>query len=137
MKTARDLMTSPAECLEPTETLVDAARKLAQHDIGSMPVVDGDQLVGILTDRDIVVEAVAKGRDPNQTKVADIATSKVVTVAVNDSAESVAKVLAEGQIRRVPVVEAGKVVGVIAQADVATELDDSTVAETVEEISKS
>ena len=101
-----------------------------------MPVLDGDQLVGVLTDRDIVVEAVAKGKDPNQTTVADTATRKVVTVSVDDTAQAVAKVLADNQIRRVPVLEDGKVVGVIAQADVAKELDQDTVAKTVEEISQ-
>ena len=136
MKTARDLMTSPAECLEPTESLASAARMLSKYDVGSMPVVDGDKLVGILTDRDIVIEAVAKGLDPKEAKVSDIATSKVVTVEVTDDAETVAKVLADNQIRLVPVVDGGKVVGVIAQADVAQELDDQVVAETVEEISQ-
>ena len=129
-------MTAPAQCLAPDESLVAAARMFSKYDVGSMPVVDGDKLVGILTDRDIVIEAVAKGLDPKEAKVSDIATSKVVTVEVTDDAETVAKVLADNQIRRVPVVDGGKVVGVIAQADVAQELDDQVVAETVEEISQ-
>ena len=82
-----------------------------------------------------LIEAVAKGLDPKEAKVSDIATSKVVTVEVTDDAETVAKVLADNQIRRVPVVDGGKVVGVIAQADVAQELDDQVVAETVDESS--
>ena len=136
MKTARDLMTSPAQCLSPDETLVDAARMLSKYDVGSMPVVDGESLVGVLTDRDIVISGVAKGLDLAETKVSEIATSDVVSVSPDDDAESVAKTLAERQIRRVPVVEDGKVLGVISQADVALELDNSTAGEVVEGISR-
>ena len=64
MKTAKDLMTSPAECLAPDETILTAARMLSKYDVGSMPIVDGDDLVGVVTDRDIVLNAVAKGLDP-------------------------------------------------------------------------
>lgn len=136
MKTARDLMSGPAECLAPDETLVTAARMLSKYDVGSMPVLDGDDLVGVLTDRDIVVNGVAKGLDPSTAKVSEVATKKVVTVEADASASEVASVLAENQIRRVPVVDGGKVVGVVAQADVARELDEATVGEVVEDISQ-
>ena len=136
MKTARDLMTSPAQCLAPEETLVDAARMLSKYDVGSMPVVDEDTLVGVLTDRDIVIKGIAQGKDPAETPVSEIATADVVTVAPDDDAKSVAEVLTEHQIRRVPVVEEGKVLGVISQADVALELDNSTAGEVVEGISR-
>lgn len=136
MTTARDLMTAPAECLSSSDTLADAARQLAKHDVGSMPVVDGGRLVGVLTDRDIVVSGLAKGLDTNSATVGEVATSDVVTVNAGDDAAAVAKVLAEKQIRRVPVVDGDEVVGVIAQADVARKLDESTVGETVEKISQ-
>lgn len=136
MTTARDLMTAPAECLSSDDTLADAARQLAQHDVGSMPVVDGGRLVGVLTDRDIVVSGLAKGLDANTATVGEVATSNVVTVNADDDAETVAEVLADKQIRRVPVVDGDEVVGVIAQADVARKLDESTVGETVEKISQ-
>ncbi len=136
MTTARDLMTAPAECLSSSDTLADAARQLAKHDVGSMPVVDGGRLVGVLTDRDIVVSGLAKGLDANSATVGEVATSDVVTVNAGDDAAAVAKVLAEKQIRRVPVVDGDEVVGVIAQADVARKLDESTVGETVEKISQ-
>ncbi|HHT13847.1 MAG TPA: CBS domain-containing protein [Propionibacterium sp.] len=136
MTTARDLMTAPAECLSSNDTLADAARQLAKHDVGSMPVVDGGRLVGVLTDRDIVVSGLAKGLDANSATVGEVATSDVVTVNAGDDAAAVAKVLAEKQIRRVPVVDGDEVVGVIAQADVARKLDESTVGETVEKISQ-
>ena len=136
MKTAKDLMTSPAECLAPDETIVTAARMLRKYDVGSMPILDGDTLVGVVTDRDIVINAVAKGLDVATATVAEAASDTVVTVDVEDSAEQVAQVLGEHQIRRVPVVENGKVVGVISQADVARDLDNATAGEVVEEISK-
>ncbi|AQP48393.1 hypothetical protein BW730_13655 [Tessaracoccus aquimaris] len=136
MTTAKDLMTSPAETLAPDATLADAARALANLGIGSMPVADGDTIVGVVTDRDIVVSGIAAGLDVNTATVADIATTDVVTVGVDDSAEAVAAALAEHQIRRVPVVDGGILVGVISQADVARDLDAADTGEVVKEISK-
>ncbi len=136
MKTARDLMTSPAECLAPDETLVDAARMFSKYDVGSMPVVDGDTLVGVITDRDIVIEGVAKNLDLADTQISKIMSKNDVTVQVTDDALAVAQVLADKQIRRVPVVDGNRVVGVVSQADVALELDNATAGEVVEDISK-
>lgn len=136
MKTARDLMTSPAECLAPEETLVDAARMFSKYDVGSMPVVDGDTLVGVITDRDIVVDGVAKNLDLADTQISKIMSRHVVTVQVTDDASAVAGVLADKQIRRVPVLDGDRVVGVVSQADVALELDNATAGEVVEDISK-
>ena len=136
MKTARDLMTSPAECMAPDETLVDAARMFSKYDVGSMPVVDGDTLVGVITDRDIIMEGVAKNLDLADTPISKIMSTNVVTVDVTDDAEAVAKVLADKQIRRVPVVDGSRVVGVVSQADIARELDNATAGEVVEDISR-
>jgi len=136
MKTARDLMTSPAECLAPDETLVDAARMFSKYDVGAMPVVDEDTLVGVITDRDIVVEGVAKNLDLAETKISKIMSTNVITVQVTDDALAVAQVLADNQIRRVPVVDGNRVVGVVSQADVALELDNATAGGVVEDISK-
>ena len=136
MTTAKDLMTSPAETLAPEATLADAARALASHGIGSMPVADGDTIVGVVTDRDIVVSGIAAGLDVNSATVSKIATTDVVTVGLDDSAEAVAATLAEHQIRRVPVVDGGILVGVISQADVARDLDAADTGEVVKEISK-
>ena len=136
MKIARDLMTSPAECLAPDETLVDAPRMFSKYDVGSMPVVDGDTLVGVITDRDIIVEGVAKNLDLADTQISKIMSKNVVTVDVTDDALVVARVLADKQIRRVPVVDGDRVVGVVSQADVALELDNATAGEVVEDISK-
>jgi len=136
MLTARDLMTSPAQCMAPDESLVDAARMFSKYDVGSMPVVDGDTLVGVITDRDIVIEGVAKNLDLADTPVSKIMSTHVVTVQVTDDAEAVAAVLADKQIRRVPVVDGTRVVGVVSQADVALELDNAIAGEVVEDISK-
>ena len=136
MKTAKDLMTSPAECLAPDETILTAARMLSKYDVGSMPIVDGDDLVGVVTDLDIVINAVAKGLDPKETPISTIASTNVVTVEASAPASEVASLMAEHQVRRLPVVDGGKVVGMVAQADVARDLDDGTTGEVVEEISQ-
>ena len=136
MKNARGLMTSPAKTLSPAATLTDAAAELARANVGSMPIVDGNILVGVITDRDIVVKGLAEGHDPATTSVADVATTGVVSVGPDADAGEVARLLADHQIRRIPVVEAGEVLGVISQADVALELDNSTAGEVVEKISQ-
>ena len=136
MKTAKDLMTSPAECLAPDESIATAARMLSKYDVGSMPIVDGDTLVGVVTDRDIVLKAVAKGLDPKETAVSDIASKNVVTVEASAAASEVAQLMSEHQVRRLPVVDGGKVVGMVAQADVARVLDEGTTGEVVEEFSQ-
>lgn len=136
MTTAKDLMTSPAQTLAADATLVDAARSLADLGIASMPVADGDSLVGIITDRDIVVSGVAAGLDVNTATVGEIATGHVVTVNQDDSADVVAETLSRHQIRRVPVVDGEVLVGVISQADVARDLAAAETGEVVKEISK-
>ena len=136
MKTARDIMTTPAETLAPTATLAEAAQQLRDLNVGSLPILDGDHLVGVVTDRDIVVRGIAEGLDPSSATVAEVATGAVVTVDVDDDAESVARVMGERQVRRVPVLDGGKLVGVIAQADVARDLDARTTGDVVEDISE-
>ena len=136
MKTARDIMTTPAETLAPSATLTEAARRLRDLNVGSLPILDGDQLAGVVTDRDIVVRGVAEGLDPSSATVAEVATGAVVTVDVDDDAEEVARIMGERQIRRVPVVDGGRLVGLIAQADVARDLDARTTGDVVEDISQ-
>lgn len=136
MKTARDIMTTPAETLKPTATLVEAAQRLRDLNVGSLPILDGDHLGGVVTDRDIVVRGVAEGLDPSSTTVAEVATGAVVTVDVDDDAEAVARLMGERQVRRVPVLDGGRLVGIIAQADVARDLDARTTGDVVEDISQ-
>ncbi|MHA6510910.1 CBS domain-containing protein [Tessaracoccus sp. Z1128] len=136
MKTARDIMTTPAETLAPTATLTEAARQLRDLNVGSLPILDGDHLAGVVTDRDIVVRGIAEGLDPSSATVAEVATGDVVTVDVDDDAEKVAGIMGQRQVRRVPVVDGGRLVGVIAQADVARDLDARTTGDVVEDISQ-
>lgn len=136
MKTARDIMTTPAETLPPTATLTEAARRLRDLNVGSLPILDGDHLAGVVTDRDIVVRGVAEGLDPSSATVAEVATGAVVTVDVDDDAAEVARIMGERQVRRVPVVDGGRLVGLIAQADVARDLDARTTGDVVEDISQ-
>lgn len=136
MKTARDIMTTPAETLAPTATLTEAAQRLRDLNVGSLPILDGDHLAGVVTDRDIVVRGIAEGLDPSSSTVAEVATGAVVTVDVDDDAADVARIMGERQVRRVPVLDGGKLVGVVAQADVARDLDARTTGDVVEDISQ-
>lgn len=130
-------MTSPVDSLFQNNSLVDAAAALARADVGSMPVVTDDgELVGVLTDRDIVVRGIADGRDPNECTVGDTMTSDVVTVSPDANTDQVLECLSSNQVRRVPVIENGKLVGVISQADVAREMKPADTGDVVEAISR-
>lgn len=134
MTTVRDLMTPDVDT---ADTLEVAARHMRDADVGSLPVVDGEGAVtGIITDRDIVVSAIAEGKDPTAVTVGELVDATVVTVAPDDSVQQVLAVMKEHQIRRVPVVDGDRVVGMLAQADVARSMPDSTVGEFLEIISE-
>ena len=135
-KRVKDTMTAEVKTATPSQSLTDAAKLMKQEDVGSVPVVDGERLVGVLTDRDIVVRGIADGSDPNAVKVGDIASHDVVTVRPDDDLDEALRLMAQHQVRRLPVVDDGQLVGVVAQADVALEAKEKKVGETVEEISK-
>jgi CBS domain-containing protein len=137
MAQVRDVMTSNPVTCSSQASIADAAKVMAKEDIGPLPVVDADRLVGILTDRDIVVRVVAEGRDPQSTSVGDVATSDLVTVSPDEDLSRALQLLAERQVRRLPVAEGETLVGVIAQADIARQGDDSATGQVVEQISKS
>jgi CBS domain-containing protein len=119
------------------ESLADAAGLMKEHDVGSLPVVDESRrLVGILTDRDIVLRAVAEGRDPRSVKVGDVASRELVTVGPDENLDDALHVMADHQVRRLPVVDDGQLVGVLAQADAAIEARDRKAGEMVAEISQ-
>ena len=137
MTTARDIMTPGAECVGEHETLVDAARKLRDLDIGAMPICgDDDRLKGMLTDRDIVVRAIAEGRDPSTTMAGELAQGKPVTIGADDDVSEALATMKEHQVRRLPVIDGHRLVGMLAQADVARNLSSSDVGEVVEDISE-
>src|SRR5688572_5205662 len=136
MTTARDIMTTGADHLEGTATVMEAAQKLASEDYGALPICDGDTLQGMITDRDIVVKVLAAGKDPNSTKVIDLIQGEVVTIGADDPIEEAARTMADHQVRRLPVIDGTKLVGMLSQADLARSGDDSTTGDTVQAISK-
>ena len=135
--TVRDAMTSGPRTLPPDATIADAARAMRDEDSGIMPVVDGDRLEGVLTDRDIVVRVVAEGRDPGSTHVRDAISARLVTIDPDQGLDEAMRLMAEHRVRRLPVCEEdGRLVGMLAQADVARHGDESRTGETVERISR-
>jgi CBS domain-containing protein len=135
-KTVRDAMTMNPRCASVTTSVAEAARMLASEDVGSLPVLDGTSLVGMVTDRDIVTRVVAQGRDPETTRVGEIASSEPVFTDPLENLDDALQMMARHQIRRLPVVEENVVVGVLAQADVAREAKEKQTGELVEEISQ-
>ena len=136
MTTARDIMTKGAEYVDGSTTVLDVAKKLASEDYGSLPICDGEKLQGMITDRDIVVKVLAEGKDPATTKVIDLIQGEVVTIGADDSIEEAMATMKKHQVRRLPVIDGNKLVGMVAQADIALNDDDKRVGDTVESISK-
>jgi len=134
----RDVMTDRPRCVTLETPISEVAQLMESEDIGSLPVLEGDQLAGMITDRDIVLRAVAKGKDPRGMPVREVASRELVTVYAEDDLSNALKKMASQQVRRLPVVdEENRLVGVLAQADVALEVKEKAVGEMVEEISKS
>ncbi len=117
----RELMTADVDMVVPSAKLSDAAEKMRNLNVGSLPVLDQNKLVGIITDRDITIRATADGANPDDVKVSDIMSKEVVTVTPETSLDEAAQLMATHQIRRLPVVENGELVGMLALGDVATE----------------
>jgi CBS domain-containing protein len=135
MGQVRDVMTSNPTTCEPTATLVDAAKVMAREDVGPVPIVEGGKLVGLVTDRDIIIRAVAEGRDVTSTTVRDVASKDLVTVTADENLDRALQLMAQHQVRRIPVVEGDRVVGIVSQADVARAADDEKTGEVVQQIS--
>jgi CBS domain-containing protein len=135
-KSVRDVMTPGVQTVSASQSLADAAEVMKGEDVGSVPVVEEGRLTGILTDRDIVTRAVAERRDPQTVKVAEVVSQELVTVEPDQDLDEALALMARHQVRRLPVVEEGRLVGMLAQADLALEANEKKVGETVEEISK-
>ncbi len=132
----QEAMTSNPTTIEPTATAQEAAKIMKSEDIGSLPIVEGDKLVGVVTDRDISIRIVAEGRGTDTT-VSEIASKDVVTIDPQQSIDEAARLMAEHQVRRLPVVEEdGRIVGILAQADIAQTGHDALTGETVQQISQ-
>jgi CBS domain-containing protein len=132
----KEVMTSQVKTCEPDTTVIEAAKVMAKEDVGPVPIVEQGRLTGIVTDRDIVVRVVAEGRDPSSTTVGEIASRDLVTVSPDDDLDAALKHLAQNQVRRIPVVEGDRLVGIVAQADIARLGSDAKTGEVVEEISR-
>jgi CBS domain-containing protein len=136
-KSVQDVMTSNPVSIVADNPVFEAARIMKQEDVGIVPVVEGGRLVGTLTDRDIVTRVVAERKDPQSVIVREIASTELVTVDPQQDLDEALRLMASHQVRRLPVVEeGGRLVGIVAQADVARESNDKKTGELVEEISQ-
>ena len=133
-----EVMTDRPRCVTPETSVAEAAQLMKSDDIGSLPILDGEQLAGVVTDRDIVIRAIAEGKDPRGMPVREIATRELFKVNADEDLSTALQLMAAQQVRRLPVVDDdGRLVGILAQADVAVEAKEKAVGEMVEEISKS
>jgi CBS domain-containing protein len=136
-KTITDVMSTDPCAIDAGKPVAYAAKMMKQEDVGLAPIVEGDRLVGALTDRDIVTRVVAEGKDPQSVSVREVASTDLVTIDPQEDLDEALRLMASYQIRRLPVVERdGRLVGVLAQADVAREVKDKQTGQLVEEISK-
>jgi CBS domain-containing protein len=132
----REIMTANPCSIDADKTVDYAAKMMREEDVGLAPIVEGDRLIGTLTDRDITIRVVAEGKDPASTQVRDVASKQVVTLDPQQNLDEALHLMAKHQVRRLPVVEEdGRLVGVVAQADVARQGDATATGEVVEEIS--
>jgi CBS domain-containing protein len=132
----RDVMTANPTSCQPSTTIVEAAKVMAQEDVGPVPIVEGGRVVGLVTDRDLVVRVLAEGRDPNSTTIGEIASADLVTVEPDTNLDEALTLMGQNQVRRLPVVEGGQLVGIVAQADVARAADEEDTGEVVQDISR-
>ena len=137
-KVACDVMTPNAVCIGENDTLLDAAKMMADRGFGAMPICGEDnRLKGMLTDRDIVVKALAQGKDPASTRAGELGEGKPVTIGADDSLEETLQTMARYKIRRLPVIDGHDLVGILAVADVARELgDDRAKGDLIQTISE-
>ena len=116
----KDIMTKDIVYINPNATVTEAAQLMQKHNIGSVPVCDQNKLIGIVTDRDIVVRNIANGMNPQNTKVKDVMTSQVTSATPDMDVNEVASIMSQKQIRRMPVVESNNLVGMVSLGDMAT-----------------
>ncbi|EST36812.1 CBS domain-containing protein [Streptomyces roseochromogenus] len=135
MTTARDIMHTGATCIRENETLEDAARRMKELDVGALPICgEDDRLHGIITDRDIVVKCLAKGKDPRTMTAGQLEQGKPVTIDADTDSGRVLQVMQEHRIRRLPVIENHRLVGMISEADLARRLPEEQVGHFVEAV---
>ena len=136
-KKAREIMSEECECAGENDTVADAAKKLKDLGVGSMPICgEDDRLKGMITDRDIVVKVIAEGRDPAEVKVGELGEGKPVTIGADDSVAEAIETMTSHQVRRLPVIDGHELVGIVSQADIARNVDEDDVGQLVEAISQ-
>ena len=135
-KSVRDAMTEDPRSIGASESVVDAARLMREEDIGSLPITDSEELLGMITDRDITTRVVSEAADPKTTSVGDVCSRDVISVEADTDHEEAVALMARHQVRRLPVVENGKLVGIVAQADIARTESETKTGELVEAISE-
>ncbi|HYI35272.1 MAG TPA: CBS domain-containing protein [Thermoleophilaceae bacterium] len=135
-KSARDVMSGGTECIGENDTVADAAKMLADLDVGSVPICgEDDRLKGMVTDRDIAVEVVAQGKDPSDVKASDLGGEEVVTIGADDSVDEALRTMKEHKVRRLPVIDEQQLVGMVSIADLAANIEDAQTGDLVETIS--
>ena len=132
----KDIMTQDPATLGPDATLGESAMLMKQEDCGSIPIVEDGRLVGIVTDRDIVVRAIAVGKDPKKTRISEVMSADPITVSADDDVEAAERIMRERQVRRLPVVEDGKLVGILVTAQLARNESEREMGEMIKEISE-
>lgn len=136
-KSIRDLMSENPCSIDADKSVAYAAKMMRDEDVGLAPIVEGDRLVGTLTDRDIAIRVVAEGLNPESTTAREVASTDVVTIDPQQELDEALRLMAQHQVRRLPVVEEdGRLVGIVAQADVARHGDDRQTGQVVEQISQ-
>ena len=133
----RNVMTPNPTTVEQSTPVAEVARLMKREDVGSVPVVESGRLIGTVTDRDLALRVLAEGKDPQSTKVSDVASTDLVTIDPQQSLDEALRLMAQHQVRRLPVVEEdGRLVGIVAQADVAQQGADHKTGEVVQQISR-
>jgi CBS domain-containing protein len=135
-KSVRDAMTENPRSIAASATVVEAARLMREQHIGSLPITDDEKLVGMITDRDITTRVVAEAADPNTTSVEDVYSRDLISVEPDQALDEALQLMARHQVRRLPVVENDKLVGIVAQADIALAANEKKTGQLVEAISK-
>ena len=133
----REVMTEGAECTRPDATLQEAAARMKELDVGSLPVCDNDRLQGMVTDRDIILRSVAEGHDPSQHRVREAMTEEIFYAFEDQDVGDVTKIMKEKQVRRIPVLSRDKrLVGIVSLGDLAVQTDNGEAGEALEKISE-
>ncbi|WP_141431309.1 CBS domain-containing protein [Bacillus sp. 03113] len=136
METIKDIMTDEIECCTLLDNIFEVAVKMKDLNVGAIPIVDNERIVGMITDRDIVIRCIAE-KHPASSKVESIMSNQLITVTADTAVQEAAKLMAENQIRRLPVVENEKLIGMVSLGDFAThQLTDRQAGETLTEISQ-